>query len=225
MTYLEEAERPKDRSKGIAALVIATLGTMGIVVFFFRGPRELRGFDLFLLFLVLGFAAYGSMRSIIRGLTTALSIYVATAVAATFYPALRVYCRSLINIAQGHLRGRPPIRPVDYSALALAFALIAIPLWAALEGLFRAALPDAHLRFLGFLDRAAGALVHMVIGIFVATLVFNVFGYGFAGRSTHDKATLRPEAGQVMALYYQSQSFWFPRRPPAIYTYDLDLGE
>jgi hypothetical protein len=92
-----------------------------------------------------------------------------------------------------------------------------------LEGLFRAALPDAHLKFLGFLDRAAGAIVHLVIGIVVATLLFNVYGYGFAGRRPHDKASLRPEARQVMTLYYQSQSFWFPRRPPAIYTYDLDL--
>ena len=223
MTYLEEAERPRDRSRGIAALVIATLGTIAILAFHFRGPRELRGFDLFLLFLILVFGAYGSMRSIIRGLTTALSIYVATAVAATFYPAIRVYSRSLINIAHGHLRGRPPILPVDYSALALGFALIAIPLWAALEGLFRAALPDAHLKFLGFLDRAAGAMVHLAIGIVVATLLFNVYGYGFAGRRAHDKASLRPEARQVMTLTYQSQSFWFPRRPPAIYTYDLDL--
>jgi len=223
MTYLEKAERPRDRSKGIAGLTIAALGTIGILAVHFRGPRELRGFDLFLLFLILGFAAYGTMRSIIRGLTTALSIYVATAVAATFYPALRIYSRSLINIAHAHLRGRPPIRPVDYSALALSFALIAIPVWAGLEGLFRVALPDAHLKFLGFLDRVAGAIVHLVIGVFVAALLFNFYGYGFTGRPAHDRASLRPEARQVMELFYRGQSFWFPRRPPAIYTYDLDL--
>jgi hypothetical protein len=133
---------------------------------------------------------------------------------------LAPYARSFINVGPG----RPPIGNVDYSALALSFAFIAVVLWIALEALFRAFFPATHLSFLGPVDRVAAALVHLVIGIVVATLVFNVIGYGVAGRPAHDKASLRPEFNQVMKIYYQGQSFWFPRRPPPIYVYDLDLS-
>jgi uncharacterized membrane protein required for colicin V production len=220
MTLLEKAEKPQARSRGIPALILATLGTLGIVAFFFFGSRDLRGFDVVLLFFILGFTAYGLMNTIIRGLTTAVALYVATGIAATFYPILTPYARSFINFGAG----RPPIGSVDYSALALSFTFIAVVLWIALEALFRTFFPATHLSFLGPVDRVAGALVHLVIGIVVATLVFTVFGYGVAGRPAHNKAALRPEFNQVMELYYQGQSFWFPRRPPPIYVYDLDLS-
>jgi hypothetical protein len=224
MTYLEKAQRPQPKSRGIPALILETLGTLGIVAFYFFGPRELRGLDMVLLFLALSFAAYGSMTTIIRGLTTAVSIYVATGVAATFYRILTPYARSFINIAMNIGLGRPPIGSVDYSALALSFAFIAVILWIALEALFRTFFPDTHLSFLGPVDRIAGALIHLFIGIVVVTLLFNTLGYGVAGRPAHNRASLRPEFNQVMKLYYQGQSFWFPRRPPAILVYDLDLS-
>lgn len=224
MTYLEKAEKPRPKSRGVPALILATLGTLGIVALFFFGPRELRGFDGVLLFLILAFAAYGSMNTIIRGLTTAVALYVATGIAATFYPLLTPYARSFINISMDIGLGRPPAGSVDYSALALSFSFIAVILWVALEALFRVFFPATHLSFLGPVDRVAGALIHVVIGIVVATLLFNTFGYGVAGRSAHNKAALRPEFNQVMELYYQGQSFWFPRQPPPIYVYDLDLS-
>jgi hypothetical protein len=224
MTYLEKAQRPRRKSRGIPALILATLGTLGIVAYFFLGSRELRGFDLLLLFLILGFAAYGSMNTIIRGLTTAVALYVATGVAATFYTGLTPYARSFINIAMDIGLGSPPIGEIDYSALALSFAFLAVILWVALEALFRTFFPATHLSFLGPMDRVASVLLHLLIGIAVATLVFNTIGYGLAGRPAHNKASLRPEANRVMELYYQGQSFWFPRRPPPIYVYDLDLS-
>jgi hypothetical protein len=220
---LEKAEKPRRRSIGIPALILATLGALGTVAFHFFGPRELRGFDMVLLFLIVGFAAYGSMNTIIRGLTTAVALYVATGVAATFYPVLTPYARSFINIAKSVGLGRPPIGSVDFSALALSFTFITVVLWIALEALFRVSFPDTHLSFLGFVDRVAGTLVYLLIGIVVAALLFNTIGYGLAGRAAHRRASLRPEFNQVMEFYYQGQSFWFPRRPPAIYVYDLDL--
>jgi hypothetical protein len=224
MTYLEKAEKPSPKSRGIVALVLATLGTLGIVALYFFGPRQLRGFDLVLLFLILGFFAYGIMHTIIRGLTTAVSLYIATGLAATFYPLLTPYARSFLNLAVDSGLARPPAGNVDYSALAFSFTFVTIILWIAFEGLFRAFFPATHLSFLGPVDRAAGALIHLAIGIVVATLVFNTIGYGVAGRPAHNRANLRPEANQVMKLYYQGQSFWFPGRPPHIYVYDLDLS-
>jgi hypothetical protein len=223
MTLLEKAERPQRKSKGLPALIVATLGTLGIVAFQFFGSRQLRGLDMVLLFLVLGFAAYGIMNTIIRGLTTAVALYVATGMAASFYPLLRPYARSILNIiAMNFGPGKPVIAGADYSALALSFAFITVILWIGLEALFRFFVPATHLSFLGPVDRVAGALVYLVIGILVAALLFSTLGYG-TGRAAHNKASLRPEFNQVMKLYYQGQSFWFPRRPPGIYIYDLDL--
>jgi hypothetical protein len=163
------------------------------------------------------------MNTIIRGFSTAIALYVATGVAASFYPILTPYARSFLNVGKGIGLSRPPIGNIDYSALALSFTFITVVLWVALEALFRAAYPDTHLAFLGPVDRVGGTLVYLLIGIVVATLLFNTIGYGVAGRPAHDKATLRPEFNQVMKRFYQGQSFWFPRRPPAIYVHDLDL--
>jgi hypothetical protein len=225
MTLLERAEKKPTRSKGIVALIVVTLGTMGIVAYYFYGPRELGGMDMAMLFVIAGFAAYGTMQNIIRGLLTAIAMYLGTAIAATFYPVLTPYSRSFLNILTRAGVGGRPVGSVDTSALALSFAVAAVVLWLVLELLFRASLPDTHLPFLGFVDRIGGTLVYLVLGIFVAALVFNVIGYGAAGRTAHNRAALRPEFNQVVRLTYQAQSFWFPGRPPAIYAYDQSLRE
>ncbi|MGD2143808.1 MAG: CvpA family protein [Anaerolineae bacterium] len=223
MTLLEKAQKPPIRSKGIVALIVETLGVIGIVVFYFYGPRELRGMDLAMLFVVVSFAAYGSMQNIIRGLMTAVSVYLATGIAATAYPALTPYARTFLILLTRIGLARPPIGNVDFSALALSFVVLTVILWLILELLFRASFPDTRVAFLGFVDRAVGAMVYLVIGVAVATLLFNAIGYGVAGRRGHDLAALRPEFNQVLERYYQGQSFWFRGRPPAIYAYDLVL--
>ncbi len=220
MTLLEKAERKPARSKGIIALIFATLSTIGIVAYVFYGPRNLRVIDVAMLFIIVAVGAYGTMQTIIRGLLTALSIYLATAVAGMFYYVLTPYSRSFLNI----LGGRPPGQ-VDTSALALSFFFVAALLWLVLELLFRAALPETHVTFLGPVDRVGGTLVYLVIGIVVASLSFNVIGYGAAGRAAHNRASLRPVFNRVIKLTYQTQSFWYPGRPPAIYTYDQNLRE
>lgn len=221
MTLLEKAEKKPTKSKGIIALVVAALSTIGIVVYYFVGPRDLRGMDIAMLLVIIAITAYGTMQTIIRGLLTVVGIYLATAIASTFYFVLTPYARTFLNLLSRVGLSRGPAGPVDTSALALSYAFVAVLLWIILELLFRAALPETHLASLGFVDRIGGALVYLVIGIAIAALLFNVIGYGVAGRIPHNRASLRPEFNQVMELIYQSQSFWFAGRPPAIYGYDM----
>jgi uncharacterized membrane protein required for colicin V production len=225
MTLLEKAEKKPTKSKGVIALIFATLCTIGIVVYVFYGPRDLRVMDVAMLFIIVAVGAYGTMQTIIRGLLTALAIYLGTAVAGLFYYLLTPYARSFLNVLGTiGLGGRPPGR-VDTSALALSFFVIAGVLWLILELLFRAALPETHITFLGPMDRVGGTLVYLAIGIVVASLSFNVIGYGTAGRTAHNRASLRPAFNRVIELTYRTQSFWYPGGPPAIYAYDQDLRE
>jgi hypothetical protein len=226
MTLFEKApeQRTGTEGRGVTALIVETLGIIGIVAYTFFGPRQLRGLDVAMLFVIVSFAAYGTMRTIIRGLMTGVAVYLATGMAASFYPVLTPYSRSFLNIL-GYLGlSTAPAGDVDYSALALSFAIFAIVLWVILELLFYASFENTHLALLGPMDRVGGAIVYLIIGVVVATLLFNTIGYGVRGRSAHDKASLRPEFNQVLRLYYQGQSFWFPGRPPGIYVYDLNTS-
>lgn len=225
MTMLERTQKKESKSKGIIALAAATLGTIGVVVYYAYGSRDLRGMDAAMLFVIIGFTAYGTTQNIIRGLLTGVSIYLATAIAGMFYHVLTPYARSFLNLLPKLGFKAYPAGNPDTSALAVSFAFAAVLLWVILEFLFRAALRDSHLAFLGPVDRIGGMLVYLVIGVLVAALLFNGIGYGVAGRDAHNRASLRPEFNQVMTLIYKTQSIWFPGRPPAIYAYDQSLRE
>lgn len=220
MTLLEKAERKPSRSKGIIALILATLGTIGIVVYAFYGSRQLNGMDLAMLFVILAVTAYGTSETIIRGLLTAVAVYLATAVASSFYAVLTPYARTFLNLLATASMARPPAEPVDTSALAFSFAFASLVIWIILESLFRVALPETHLSLLGAMDRVGGSLAYLAVGIAFATLLFHIIGYSVAGRRPHNQASLRPEFNQTMDIIHQGQSFWFAGRPPVIYIYD-----
>jgi uncharacterized membrane protein required for colicin V production len=226
MTLLEKAPEQETgtEGRGVTALIVETLGIIGIIAYTFFGPRQLRGLDVAMLFVIVSFAAYGTMRTIIRGLMSTVAVYLATGIAASFYPVFTPYSRAFLN-ALGYLGlSTAPAGDVDYSALALSFGIFTAVLWVILELLFRASFENTHLALLGPMDRVGGAIVYLVVGIVVATLLFNTIGYGVAGRTAHDQASLRPEFNRVLRLYYQGQSFWFPGRPPGIYVYDLNTS-
>ena len=220
MTLLEKAERKPNRSKGIVALIVATLGTVGVFVYAFYGSRQLNTMDLAMLFVILAVTAYGTTETIIRGLLTAVAVYLATALASSFYAVLTPYARTFLNLLANAGMARPPAGPVDTSALAFSFAFASVIIWIVLEALFRIALPETHVSALGPVDRVGGALVYLVIGVALATLLFHTVGYGVAGRRPHNRAALRPEFRQSMDIIHQSQSFWFAGRPPVLYIYD-----
>lgn len=224
MTLFEKVPKRTGEGQMITALVIETLGVIGIVGYFFLGPRDLGWLDVAMLLVVVSFIAYGAMRTIIGGLMTAVALYLATGLAASFYPALTPYSRSFLNVLASVGLANAPAGPVDYSALALSFAVLTVFLWVILEVLFRASFEDTHLALLGPMDRVGGAVVYLAVGLLVAALLFNAIGYGAAGRPAHDGASLRPELNRVLELHYRGQSFWFSGRPPGIYAYDLNLS-
>ena len=220
MTFLEKAERKPNRSKGIIALIVAALGTIGIVIYAIYGSRQLRSMDLAMLLVILAVTAYGVTETIIRGLLTAVSVYLATAVASSFYAALTPYARTFLNLLAAAGIARPPAAPVDTSALAFSFAFASLLIWIILESLFRVALPETHLSLLGALDRVGGSLVYLAVGIAFATLLFHTIGYGVAGRRPHNQASLRPEFNQAMDIIQQSHFFFYDTATTEIYTYD-----
>lgn len=221
MSLLEKTERPPARSRGIAALITAVVGTGGIIAFYFLGP-ELQALDVTLLFVVVVFVALGSAQSIIRGAMTAVALYLASALAAIAYHLPRPYARSFLDMLRFFSLNVPPEGNPDYDALALSFLVLIVILWIALEVLNHSFFPHVRLPALGFLDRVGGALIYLVIGVVVATLLFAAIGYSQMGKRAHHEAYLRPRVNQVLRWHYTAQSFWFSRRPPGIYVYDLE---
>lgn len=224
MTLFQETPQRRTEGRGVTALIVETLGILAIVAYYFFGPRELHGLDMVMLFVIVSFTAYGTMRTILRGVMTGVAVYLATGMAASFYTLLTPYSRSFLDALAYLGLSTAPAGEIDYSALALSFAVLTVLLWAILELLFHASFESTHIGFLGPTDRVGGGIVYLVVGILVAALLFNTIGYGAAGRPAHDQASLRPEFNRVLKLHYEAQSFWFARRPPAIYVYDLDVS-
>jgi len=208
--------------KAIPPLILSALGTVGVVGLYFLVPG-LQPIDIVLLLVVVGFSAVGYTQGILHGIMTIVMLYVATGVAATFYRMVTPYVGTIQWLLELPFTRNLDTSPsVDYDTLALSFGLLAVIAWGALEVISRASFRDTSLPRLGMLDNLGGILTYLVVGILVASLLFNAIGYG-QQRHVHDRALLRPGFNQVLYLHYTAQWFWFPRRPPPIYVYDLDL--
>jgi len=194
----------------VVPLTISVLGIAGIIVLKFLIPG-LQPIEMALLFVAVGLCAVGYMQNIIRGIMSAAMLYVASGVAATFYQTTAPYV------------GAPFGDEVNRNTLALSFGVLTAIIWITLEALGRTSFRDTKLPVAGILDNLGGLFIYLIIGVIVASLLFNSIGYGQLGRRAHNNAFLRPRFNQVLHLYYTTQSFWFPRRPPPIYAYDLDL--
>ena len=94
-------------------------------------------------------------------------------------------------------------------------------IWVILEVIARLSFRDVGLPVLALVDKIGGIVIFLLLGILVASLLFNVFGYGRRTRRAHNASLLRPAFNTVFRLHYASQSFWFGSNPPPIYTYDL----
>ena len=215
--------RPRRRTdpKLIPTLLIGALGITGIVALFLLVPG-VQFIELVLLAIVVGIVAMGYRRGIIRGIISILFLYITTGIAATFYPVPAPYVAGIRQFL-----GRMPVGNVtqgelDGDSLAISFILVMLFTWIALEALGHSASPDTSLPRLGILDNLAGVGVHLVVGILVASLLFNAIGYGHLRRA-HHKAVFRATFNQVLTLHYNTQSFWFGKSPPPIYVYDLDV--
>jgi len=174
-----------------------------------------------LLLLVVGFYTAGYAQNTLRGIMTMVMLYVATGVAATFYQATSPYVGAIQQVLALDLSTSTSVN-VSHSTPALSFILLTVITWVVLEIIGRLSFRDTSLPGLAILDNLGGILTYLVIGILVTSLLFNAIGYGWSRRA-HDQALLRPRFNQVLYLHYTTQSFWFPRKPPPIYVYDLNL--
>lgn len=217
------AQKPKNRSaqEVIPPLMLATLGIIGVVLLYLLVPG-FQSIELVLLATVACVAA-GYTQRIVRGVITIVILYIATGVAATFYQVAAPYTGLVKAILTLPLTGDFSFDVnLNNGTLAFSFGLLTVLTWLVLEIAMRVSFQDTSLPGLGVLDNLGGVIVYLIIGVLVASLLFNALGYGRL-RPAHDKALLRPAFNQVIHLHYVTQSFWFPRRPPAIYTYDLSL--
>ena len=215
--------RPRRRTdtKLIPTLLIGALGIAGIVALFLLVPG-VQFIELVLLAIVVGIVAMGYRRGIIRGIISILFLYIATGIAATFYPIPAPYVAGIRQFLGRMSVGTVTQGELDGDSLAISFILVMLITWIALEAIGHSASPDTSLPRLGILDNLAGVGAHLVVGVLVASLLFNAIGYGHLRRA-HHKAVFRSRFNQVLTLHYNTQSFWFGESPPPIYVYDLDV--
>lgn len=206
------APRREERSTKdvVPPVIFSLLGVAGVIAFNYL-VSGLQSIEVILLFVLIAFGAVGYSQGIIRGLMTAAILYAASGIAATFYPFAAPYI------------GAPFGDEVDRNILALSFGVLTVVIWVTLEVLGRASFRDTRMPALGILDNLGSLIVYLAVGVLVISLAFNAIGYGRVGRRAHNDSLLRPEFNRVLYLHYTAQSFWFPRRPPPIYVYDLDL--
>jgi len=217
----KEKRRQQTTQKWIPVLIIGALGTVGVVALYALVPG-FQTIDLVLLLIVVAFGAMGYNQGILRVVTTAVMLYVATGVAATFYPQAAPFTKAIqttVTLDWGADVGGS----VGRGTLALSFSLLTAIIWVTLEAITRLSFRDTSLPKLGILDKLGGLVGYLIIGIVVVSLAFNLIGYG-RSRPVHDKAFLRTGLNQVLYLHYITQSFWFPKGPPPIYVYDLRLS-
>ncbi|MFL7792435.1 MAG: CvpA family protein [Anaerolineae bacterium] len=209
------AKKKTDAKDIIFPLVIFVAGTVGAVVARFSLP----GFgnaDVTFLVIMASAAAVGYRDRILRGLLSIPFLYIATAVAAILYEPASPY----IGAPFGDFREVEPTRIVK----ALSFFVIMVAIVAILEGSSRALFKDMSLPKLGMLDNLGGVLVGLVIGVLVAALFFNSYGYNQRWQGDVDDAMFAPMLLRVLDIGYQTQSIWF-KGTPGFYVGALNLAE
>jgi len=218
---MQHKSRRRSAKEIIPPLILGALGIAGVIILYQVVPG-FQSIELVLLVTV-GFAAWGYTQGIVRGITTIVILHIATGVAATFYQVSAPYTGIIKMIVTLPLTRRFSTDiSLDRGTLAFSFGLLMVLVWIVLEIAMRVSFRDVSLPGLVGLDNLGGVFVYLIVGILIASLLFNALGYGRM-RPAHNRALLRPEFNQVIYLHYVTQSFWFPRRPPDIYTYDLNL--
>jgi len=218
---VQSKSRKRLAQEAAPLLTLGTLGTVGVIVLYFLIPG-FQPIELVLMLAVVGFGTAGYAQRTIRGIMAIPMLYIATGMAATFYRTVAPYVGAFQRVLT--LDFSPSTGPnVGRGTLAISFGLLTAVIWVALEAIGRASFRDTSLPRLGILDNLGGVLVYLVIGVLVASLLFNAVGYGWP-RIVRRAALLRPIFNQVLHWHYTAQSFWFPRKsPPDIYVYDLGL--
>jgi hypothetical protein len=206
--------------KWIPVLLIGIVGVFGAFGIWYLILPDPKIIELAMLLVIAGVTAFGYLRGIAKGVLTIIIIYISSAAAALFYRTISPF----VNVALAMLRldiNTSTDDPVSDSTRAVSFVLVMLAAWGVGELLRGAFIQGTSLPEIGVLDNLGGALVHIVVGVLVASLLFNAYGYG-SSRPVHRQAALRPFFTQVVRLLVVTQSFLFGGSPPSLYTYDLN---
>jgi len=229
-----KTQKPSTENKTLPLLLGGLVG-IGIIVLYFLYPG-FQVIDMILLFVITIILVTGWTQGIVRSIVTGVIIYLSTGMAASLYHIAAPYMAPVVQlmgilwnavIAVSQRSAAPEIDPtlsggVGYNTLAVSFGFLMIVIWIILEIITRVFFEDTYLPKLGFLDILGGIAGYLIVGIWIASLLFNTLGYGMRFRHAHNEALLRRKFNQVLYGHCIVQSFWFPGRPPSIYTYDLD---
>lgn len=200
--------RRRSASESVVPLLVLFVG-ISAALWLYYGVGGFQPLELALMVVAVAFAAMGYRHKILRGLMSAVFVYIATGVAATFY------------LPAAPFVGAPFGDQVTDTIRALSFLVLTAAVWILLEIITRAIIPETSLPEVRFLDNLGGLVVYLAVGVVVVSLLFNAAGYVPRLRQAHDQAQFRPRFNQVIALLATSQSFWFRGELPRIYTYDL----
>lgn len=217
MTAIKPKEEKRSFARMIPPLIIGTLGIFGVAALYALGL--VRPIEFVPLIIIVYATAVGYSRGIVRGILTLIILYIATAVAALFYRAAAPYTYAVGEVITLNMEASVE-DAAPLGAQAFAFVLLTVIFWLLLELIGRATFQTPNLPQIGVLDNLGGVLIHLAVGVLVASLLFNAIGYG-RSRPKHDGASLRRTFNQVLYVHYSTQSFWF-QSPPPIYTYDLN---
>jgi len=204
--------------KWVPVLLIGVIG-IGVVLAAYILIGGFQTVELPLMLLIVLWGAWGYNRGAVRGLLTVIILYVATAFAALGHAFAAPYVAAVQQVARFDLGAS--LDQATRSSIALAFILLTIVFWGILELLRRGLIPSESSGYqTNILDGLFGVGIHILVGVLVAAIIFNAYGYG-PSRPIHNYARLRPYLNQILYLLYSAQSFWFGGNPPPLYTYDL----
>ncbi|TET53239.1 MAG: hypothetical protein E3J64_03910, partial [Anaerolineales bacterium] len=146
MTSIYQWDEPKESSRGVfVPLIIATLGTVGVIVLYFVLPG-FQAIEMLALLLAIAVTAVGFSQRIVRGLLSLVSLYSSSAIAAYLYGAAAPsVARTLASLANPFSTAPSQSVTVTKSMYGLTFALLTIAIYALLEVISRAAIPDTAL--------------------------------------------------------------------------------
>jgi hypothetical protein len=212
-------EKNVEAKRWIPVLLIGIVGIFIVVALFAMVP-DLQLIEFVPLLLIVAVSAWGYLRGFVRGVLTIVVMYFATTTAALLYRAAAPFVGAVLKLVTFDLNASVE-DAASLGAQAFTFSLLMAIVWILLELVRRATFQTPNLPQLGILDNLGGVMAHLVLGILIASLLFNVVGYG-RSRPQHDRAYFRSTFNQIVYYYYLGQSFWFGRNPPPIYTYDLN---
>ncbi len=220
MTAIKPKEHKHSFARLIPPLLIGTLGIFGVAALYALN-MGFRSIEFVPLLIIVCAAALGYLRGIVRGILTTIILYISTAASALFYRAVAPYAHAVGELFSPNFINASVEGGATRGSQAFTFVLLTVIFWFLLELIGKATFQTPDLPQIGILDKLGGVLVHLVVGVLAASLLFTAAGYGRA-RPRHDQAYLRRTFNQVLYLHYMTQSFWCGRNPPPLYTYDLN---